>query len=57
MNTGSVPGNAPSYHKMTIEEYKDMSLVPTKANLERRRLEREQAALQQGRYMIMQEER
>jgi len=36
---------------MSVEEYQKMSFVPTKANLEKRRLEEEQAALrsqQQG---------
>lgn len=45
INVG-VPNFAPSYHKMSVEEYKEMSFVPTKANLEKRRLEQEQAALQ-----------
>jgi hypothetical protein len=46
MNVG-VPNSAPSYHKMTVEEYKERTFVPTKANLEKRRLERERAALKQ----------
>ena len=47
-----VPNSVPSYHKMTVEEYKDMSFVPTKANLEKRRLEHAKAtspSQQQGR--------
>lgn len=44
-NVGN-PNYAPTYHKMNLEEYKKMSFVPTKANLEKRRLEQEQAASQ-----------
>ena len=45
MNVGA-PNFVPSYHKMSVEEYRNMSFVPTKANLEKRRLEQEEAALQ-----------
>jgi hypothetical protein len=45
MNVG-VPSSTPSYHKMSLEEYQKMNFVPTKANLEKRRSEEEQAALQ-----------
>lgn len=48
MNVG-IPNQAPSYHKATVEDYQRMSFVPTKANLEKRHLEEEQAALQDRR--------
>lgn len=47
MNVGA-PNFVSTYHKMTLEEYQKMSFVPTKANLEKRRLEQESAALQTG---------
>lgn len=38
--------SAPSYHKMSLEEYQKMSFVPTKENPEKRQQsEQEQAAL------------
>lgn len=45
MNVG-VPNSAPSYHKMNVEEYNKKSFVPTKGNLEKRRLEEAKATLQ-----------
>ncbi|KZM28394.1 uncharacterized protein EKO05_0004880 [Ascochyta rabiei] len=45
MNVGS-PNSVSSYHRMTLEEYQKLSYVPTRANLEKRQLEQDQAALQ-----------
>lgn len=43
MNVG-VPNSVSTYHKMSLEEYQRMSFVPTKANVEKRRLEQGQTA-------------
>jgi hypothetical protein len=45
MNVG-VPNSVSTYHKMSLEEYQKMSFVPTKANVEKRRLEQEKAAIE-----------
>lgn len=50
MNTVGYANSAPSYHKMSIEEYQKMSFVPTEENLAKKQHpEQEQAALRNWR--------